>query len=95
MICQAQPRRQCCLRAHDLYDSGNSLKAAIKLNVSPFPPLKNTPTSFHFIQYMLQGAACDTMGFHFELHQNLPSPRHPRLPDTPSPAHRDPGTIKG
>ena len=43
------------------------------------------------IQYMIQGAACDTMGFHIELHQDLPSNPHPRFPDTPSPAHRDPG----
>ena len=46
---------------------------------------------YAIIQYMMQGAACDTMGFHIELHQDLPSNPRPCLPDTPSPAHRDPG----
>ena len=39
----------------------------------------------------MQGAACDQMGFHLELQQDFSSPRRHSLPDSPSPAHRDPG----
>ena len=78
------------LRAHDSYDPGNSFKHAIKLNVDMIVVISSLQ-ALQIIQYMMQGAACDTMGFHIELHQDLPSNPHPCLPDNPSPAHRDPG----
>ena len=78
------------LRAHDSYDPGNSFKHAIKLNVDMIVVISSLQ-ALQIIQYMMQGAACDTMGFHIELHQDLPSNPRPCLPDTPSPAHRDPG----
>ena len=81
------------LRANDSYDSRNSLKHAIKLNFDMIVVISSLQALqiYVIIQYMIQGAACDTMGFHIELHQDLPSNPHRSLPDTPSPAHRDPG----